>query len=255
MKAIPGSDENRSPSRRNRCSPSARNRVRVHPGIPFALPRNPHAARPWYFKLIWQNNCAQSSWPCGFVLYPDNPQYLPNLAIDASSQAGTIKSAALAALKKAFDKYPVSVGEGTPDTGDNRAWVEDGISFENGVSRCGGTFQVNQHDSTIYYLANMEQAQWALPIVLNTSQDVQNALGRADLMKAIGAGIGNNAAHEIGHQFFLKGYGMDDGSTNTYNGQGCEGATAPWVYGLGPIQWEDVTASAWNNVLGAGWHK
>ena len=56
----------------------------------------------------------------------------------------------------------------------------------------------------------MEQAQWALPIVLNTSQDVQNALGRADLMKAIGAGIGNNAAHEIGHQFFLTGYGMDD---------------------------------------------
>jgi hypothetical protein len=49
-KAIPGSGENRSPSRRNHCSPSARNhrsssprnRFHVHPGILFALPRNPH---------------------------------------------------------------------------------------------------------------------------------------------------------------------------------------------------------------------
>src|ERR1700722_15411561 len=41
-KTIPGSGENRSPSRRNHCSPSARNPVRVHPGILFALPRNPH---------------------------------------------------------------------------------------------------------------------------------------------------------------------------------------------------------------------
>src|SRR5579863_6917503 len=36
-KAIPGSGENRSPSRRNHCSPSARNRVRLHPGTLFAF--------------------------------------------------------------------------------------------------------------------------------------------------------------------------------------------------------------------------
>src|SRR5258706_15720036 len=49
-KAIPGSDENHSPSRRNHCSHSARNPFRLHPGIVFAitpeslfaLPRNPH---------------------------------------------------------------------------------------------------------------------------------------------------------------------------------------------------------------------
>ena len=35
--AIPGSGENRSPSRRNRCSPSARNPVRLHPGIVFTF--------------------------------------------------------------------------------------------------------------------------------------------------------------------------------------------------------------------------
>jgi hypothetical protein len=34
---IPGSGENRSPSRRNHCSRSARNRVRLHPGIVFAF--------------------------------------------------------------------------------------------------------------------------------------------------------------------------------------------------------------------------
>jgi hypothetical protein len=101
----------------------------------------------------------------------------------------------------------------------------------------------------------MEQSQWALPILLNTLQDVQNALGRVDLMRAIGTGIGNNAAHEIGHQFFLTGFGMDDSSTNTYNGQGCDGGRARWVYGFGPISWESVTANAWKSTLGTGWHK
>lgn len=102
---------------------------------------------------------------------------------------------------------------------------------------------------------NMEQAQWALQLVLKTPQDVQNALGNIALMNAIGTGIGNNAAHEIGHQFFgATGAGMDDGSKNTYNGQGCSGQTAPWVYGIGPVSWEDVTANAWQKTLAGGWH-
>src|SRR5712692_164140 len=37
VKAIPGWGENRSPSRRNRCSPSARNPVRLHPGTLFTF--------------------------------------------------------------------------------------------------------------------------------------------------------------------------------------------------------------------------
>ena len=37
VKAIPGSDENCSPSPRNRCSPSARNPFRLHPGIVFTF--------------------------------------------------------------------------------------------------------------------------------------------------------------------------------------------------------------------------
>jgi hypothetical protein len=37
VKAIPGFGENRSPSHRNRCSPSARNPVRLHPGTLFTF--------------------------------------------------------------------------------------------------------------------------------------------------------------------------------------------------------------------------
>src|SRR5271165_1131129 len=101
----------------------------------------------------------------------------------------------------------------------------------------------------------MGQAQWALPIQLFTAQDVQNALQQANLMKAIGAGIGNNAAHEIAQQFLGSASGMDDSSTNTYNGAGCDGSKAPWVYGIGTIHWENVTANALANKLGSGWHR
>ena len=101
----------------------------------------------------------------------------------------------------------------------------------------------------------MEQSQWALTIMLQSSQDVQSALGNAKLISAIGSGIGNNAAHELAHQFVLQRSGMDDSSTNTHNGFNCSGSTAPWVYGVGSIQWEDVTAKALAQALRAGWHQ
>lgn len=208
---------------------------------------NGTAARPWYFKLVWQN---------AFSLYPDNPQYLPNLTVDATSQAAAIRAAALAAFKKAFVQYPVDASEGRANTGDNRANVQNLYSFNQDGESCGLSSGLpGSHDSNVYYLANMEQAQWALPVQLYTAQDVQNALNSVALMKAIGSGVGNNAAHEIGHQFFLAGYGMDDASTSTYNGKGCDGEIAPWVYGFGPISWESLTANAWQSALGGGWHK
>jgi hypothetical protein len=118
------------------------------------------------------------------------------------------------------------------------------------------------HDSNIYYETNMLQAQWALNVVINSPQDLTRALKRADLIAAIGAGIGNNAAHEIAHQFFQDTSGMDDNSIGTYNGQGCDGSRDPWVYtGLGtdknktPIHWEDITDKAWKKTLGNGWHQ
>jgi len=208
------------------------------------------AARPWDFKLVWQN---------AFSLYPNNPRYLPNLSTDITFQAATIKSAALAALKKAYAKYPVRVSEGADDsTGDNRANVVNGVNVGKGGVSCGLSKQFKgSHDSNVYYLANMEQAQWAPPIVLNTSQDVQRAAKRVDLMNAIGTGIGNNAAHEIAHQFLLDEHGMDDSSLNTYNGQGCDGLDEPWVYtGVGtdgaPIHWENVTDQGLQDALKSG---
>jgi len=60
------------------------------------------------------------------------------------------------------------------------------------------------------------------------SQDVQNALSRgSDLMKAIGAGIGNNAAHELAHQFLRQFYGMDDSSAIVTTENQCDGDKAP----------------------------
>jgi hypothetical protein len=82
-------------------------------------------------------------------------------------------------------------------------------------------------------------------------------MGRMDLMRAIGTGIGNTAAHELGHQFFQMKNGMEDTSRNTYSGAvGCDPRTAGrWHYGFGPISWEPVTADAWQKALANGWHE
>jgi hypothetical protein len=223
---------------------------------------NSTAARPWYFKLEWQNDCTKEAAPCGFTLYPENPMDNTRWAIDATSQAATIKAAALAAFKKAFDSYPVNVSEGKAyaGTGDHRANVIDGYKYDpqSGMEYCGVTSPLSGITfSNIYYRRHMEMAQFALPIVLVTAQDVQNALHRVDLMKAIGTGIGNTAAHEVGHQYFLNGYGMEDSSTSTYNGAaGCDPRTAGgWNYGFGAVSWEALTADAWKNILGRGWHQ
>lgn len=205
------------------------------------------SARPWYFMLVWQNS---------FVLYPDNPRVLSNLQVDITFQATTMKAAALAALKKAFTYYPVTVYEGAANTGDHRANVVDGSYFEGGSDACGlsSPYGVSV-DSSVYYVANMQQAQWALPITLYSAQDVQNAANNLGLIDYIGTGIGNNAAHEIAHQFLVGSYGMDDNSTYTYNGQGCDGALSPWVYSGSGIHWESITAGALTQNLVGGWHK
>lgn len=78
---------------------------------------------------------------------------------------------------------------------------------------------------------------------------MQNALNNAALIKAIGAGIGNNSAHEIAHQFLGLTPGMHDGSQNTYVGGDCDGSEAPCVYGRGAIQW-GPNRTALKNALG-----
>ena len=46
VKAIPGAGENRSPSHRNHCSPSARNSVRLHPGTLFTFTPESRSTSP-----------------------------------------------------------------------------------------------------------------------------------------------------------------------------------------------------------------
>jgi hypothetical protein len=136
--------------------------------------------------------------------------------------------------------------------------VVDGYLFDGTKQYCGATSPYGvSNDSSVYYRMHMEMAQFALPVTLITPQDVQNALTNLSLMRAIGTGIGNTAAHEIGHQFFLLANGMEDSSTNTYNGTaGCDPrAAGGYNYGFGPIQWENVTADAWKNILKGGGHR
>ena len=76
----------------------------------------------------------------------------------------------------------------------------------------------------------MEEAQIALQVIINNAQDETNALARQDLIQAIGRGIGNNAAHEIAHQFLAKCCSMDamtsadPNSAATYNNGDANGS-------------------------------
>ncbi len=85
----------------------------------------------------------------------------------------------------------------------------------------------------------------------------------ANLVEAVGEGVGNNAAHEIAHQLsntflssgkIIHGMDLDDSSHDTYNASDCHGATAPWVYtgsdGTSPIHWESDADRSLLNILG-----
>jgi hypothetical protein len=94
----------------------------------------------------------------------------------------------------------------------------------------------------------MTQAQYALN--LQTA-----APPNQTVFQAIGAGIGNNAAHEIGHQLGVAG---DDDSINTYNSGSCDGSKAPWVFtsvgpdGKTPISWEGKSAESLQSIVSPG---
>jgi hypothetical protein len=60
------------------------------------------------------------------------------------------------------------------------------------LGACAETDGNNIAISRVYYPENMGQAQFALKQTNGTPTD--------SLLQAIGEGIGNNAAHEIGHQ-------------------------------------------------------
>jgi hypothetical protein len=219
------------------------------------------AGRPWYFILNWQND---------FDFIPDNPGALPNLKTDITYDATTIKAAALDALKQAFNPWSVVVVEGTPNTGDHQAIVQT-TSTGQGPT-CGYTDPNQPVSSTVVYECNMEEAQVALQVVINNAQDEATALGRQDLINAIGRGTGNTAAHEIAHQFLALCCSMDvltsqdPDAAATYNNVDADADPSPQVPDSDPapytgygkdgktaIHWENTTKQALTKCLATGW--
>jgi hypothetical protein len=151
----------------------------------------------------------------------DPPHTVSTISQD---QQKLIRLNALNALKLAFAPYNVTLGTGKKVT--NTVYVS-------GLDRlaCGITPPIFQTFSWVYFSSNTDQAQHAI--------NETNGMPTPELLRAIGEGIGNNAAHEVGHQLvnrfaqsgkIVSGIDMDDTSTDTYNGGSCDGSQAPWVF-------------------------
>lgn len=109
----------------------------------------------------------------------------------------------------------------------------------------------------------MEEAQEALQVIINNSQDETAALNNPKLIQAIGRGIGSTAAHEIAHQFLVECCSMDvkisadPNAAGTYNNGDADADPNPqvvdsdpspytgyWKDGKTPIKWESTTQAA-----------
>jgi hypothetical protein len=143
----------------------------------------------------------------------------PSCGIDALQNfgtnqqwVGTIIAAALKSFRKAYAKYGIQVQLATqtnmnPDQ-EYTAYVLGDYPFP------GAGRRVTTASSAVYYFALMEGAQTALGAPQNPSTGAgwlsyspsyppQDTAGFENLLAAIGTGIGNAAAHEIGHQLEL----------------------------------------------------
>jgi hypothetical protein len=218
------------------------------------------AGRPWYFILIWQND---------FTFTPYNPNLLPSLTTNITANATAIKTAALANLSQAYAQLnvPVTAVEGTPGTGDDRATVLNRQTLSSDPD-CGAT-STNQFpretDSQVDYSRNMQNAQSALGVVITNAQSETAALQQANLIQAIGRGIGTYAAHEIAHHFLGFLFDMDSdpavdpAARGTYNGPFCQGGfdPSPWTeYWPNPViqqHWEKPAQDALQKCLSQGW--
>jgi hypothetical protein len=158
--------------------------------------------------LIWEND---------FTFTPSNPNLISSLTTGHSSVATVIQGEVLQALRKAYFSFPVEVVQGEleqPIAADAYAYVYDHQNLEQqyvGGATPGFPNQgLGVHTtSQIGYINIMLEAQKALNIVINSAQDEAIAIGRTDLIDAIGRGIGNIAAHELAHQFLIKCCDMD----------------------------------------------
>jgi len=213
--------------------------------------------RPWFFILNWSNDYTFFSPPPINIRSPD-----------VSSQATIIKLTALAALKKAYLGWPVTVREGAANTGDNRALIQN---TSGAVGACGLTTNVLLRTSWVGFDCVGTQAQKALGIHPQNAEEMAIASQRRDLMESIGRGVGAIAAHEIAHQFLNKCCGMDlythedSNAAATYNNASEDGDPSeqnidsePATYtGYGKdgtlIHWQNITRNVLNLCLSRGW--
>jgi hypothetical protein len=177
-------------------------------------------------EIVWLDKKDGDHLPVKFSFYTDYPQIdqagsKNPLDIDAFSPLFVlaITDTATSALRQAFAPYPrLHIGEGHKGT--YTAYVVGEYPLldpQTGSVPCGVTIFAS---SAIYYLPEMEQAQWALQNGKLTF-DTNGLL----LVEDIGRGVGNTTAHEFGHQLAVPG--MHDGSQDTYNGSICDGESYP----------------------------
>jgi len=140
----------------------------------------------------------------------------------------------------------VVVVEGAPSTGDHQAVVQTNSAGQG--DSCGST-DINVPvpvDGEVCYECNMREAQIALQVQINNAQDEANALKRPEVVQAIGRGIGNNAAHEIAHQFLVKCCGMDvlissdPSAAGTYNNGDADADPNPLITNSDPAPYTGI---------------
>ncbi len=167
-------------------------------------------------------------------------------------QVATVKTAALTALKRAFQAYPARALL-TVDTNDqrpsNKVEVSGGYYSQTaGQVNCGLT-AYGRAASTAWYPCSLTQAQFALTLEDVDLSSATSSSSFVQVLLATGEGIGNTAAHEIAHQYLANTCGMNDDprKTGVYDGGSADAGSDPSMYtGAGPngqpLHWSGDTA-------------
>jgi RHS repeat-associated protein len=165
--------------------------------------------RPFRIGLFWNND---------FIWKNENHQKLSSEGALTSQEVEVVKQNALDALRAAYGSFGGNVVEGKLGPADHTIEVTDSLT-----SGCGATRQSPAYYSFVSYDCVMNRAQFAL----------QNH-ERENVIPAIGLGIGNIGAHEVGHQIALSTVNKDLDLPGFYdNGNDSD----PTVYDGTPQQW------------------
>jgi hypothetical protein len=129
--------------------------------------------------------------------------------------------------------------------------VSGGYYYDPKTGLACGLTTYPRNASTAWYSCNLTEAQFALNLDNTNLSQNTGSTSFASLMKAVGEGIGNTAAHEIGHQFLDDSLpcGMNDDPNlkGVYNGGSADAGDDPSMYtGVGPngqpLSWSPTTA-------------